>query len=318
MTPPVRWGFLGAGYVASRGMGPAVHASSGAVLHAVASRDADRSRTLEPTKVHASYEQLLDDPEIDVVYISLRNGQHREWVERSLDAGKHVVCEKPLSLTAPDARAMFAAAQRNERLLVEAVWAQWHPRFARMIELVRSGALGEVHGIESRFTFTSDDLDGNYRLDPTMGGGALLDVGCYQAHAWVAIAGHATPVTLTAVQRVVGPTAVDLTTGATAQIGSHITAALHCSFVEEAAQSLMIRGSVATVRTGRGEAFTTWREPSSLWVSDTEEHFGPVDAFVTMTDAVSSRVRGEDAWVVPPAQSIRVSELLDAIRETDT
>lgn len=315
---PVRWGFLGAGYVASRGMAPAVHAARGAVLHAVASREKDRSRTLEPAKVHASYEHLLDDPEIEVVYISLRNGQHREWVERSLAAGKHVVCEKPLALHAADARAMFIAAERNERLLVEAVWAQWHPRSVRMVDLAASGALGVIAGIESRFTFTSDDLDGNYRLDPTMGGGALLDVGCYQVHTWVAVAGETAAVDLTHVERLVGPTAVDLTTRVSAQIDNCITAALHCSFVEQAAQSLMIRGSVETIRTGRGEAFTTWREPSSLWVGDTEEHFEPVDAFVTMTEAVSARIRGEDTWVVPPAQSVRVSELLDAIRETAT
>lgn len=310
---PVRWGFLGAGFVASRGMGPAVHAATGTTLFAVASRDPERSRTLEPVRVHPTYEALLDDPDVDVVYISLRNGQHREWVERALRAGKHVVCEKPLALTAADARSMFAVAAEVDRLLVEAVWAQWHPRFRRLVHLARSGALGELTAIDSRFTFTSDDLDGNYRLDPTMGGGALLDVGCYQAQAWVALTGGADALRVRQVDRVLGPTGVDLTTVAEVQLGAALRASMHCSFVEPAAQALTVSGTSASARCGDGEAFTSWREPSSLWVGGAEERFGTVDAFVVMTEAISARVRGEEAWVVPAVQSIRTAEILDLL-----
>ena len=106
----VNWGFLGAGFVASRGLAPAVHASRGANLYAVASRDEKRSATLEPERVHATYDDLLADERVDAVYISLSNSQHLEWVTKSLEAGKHVLCEKPLGLNASETEKMFACA----------------------------------------------------------------------------------------------------------------------------------------------------------------------------------------------------------------
>jgi predicted dehydrogenase len=152
----VNWGFLGAGFVASRGLAPAVHAAGGAHLYAVASRDEARSATLEPERVHASYDALLADEHVDAVYISLSNSQHIEWVTKSLEAGKHVLCEKPLGLDAAETEAMFDCATRNGRLLIEAVWGRWHPRFARMVQLVSSGAIGDIEHIETAFTFTSE------------------------------------------------------------------------------------------------------------------------------------------------------------------
>ncbi|MGA0195759.1 MAG: Gfo/Idh/MocA family protein [Ilumatobacteraceae bacterium] len=186
----MNWGFLGAGFVASRGLAPAVHLSRGATLYAVASRDQARSATLEPQRVHASYDDLLADERVDAVYISLSNVQHLEWVTKALDAGKHVLCEKPLGLNTSETQAMFDCASRNGRLLIEAVWNRWHPRYQRLIDVVATGGIGDLEHIETAFTFTSEMSD-NYRLNPSMGGGALLDVGCYQAHLWVALTGGA-------------------------------------------------------------------------------------------------------------------------------
>jgi predicted dehydrogenase len=105
-------------------------------LYAVASRDEQRSATLEPERVHATYEDLLADEHVDAVYISLSNSQHLEWVTKSLEARKHVLCEKPLGLNATETEAMFDCASQSGRLLVEAVWGRWHPRFSRMVEVV--------------------------------------------------------------------------------------------------------------------------------------------------------------------------------------
>ena len=308
----VRWGFLGAGYVASRAMAPAVHEAEGAVLHAVASRDEARSRALEPTAVHAGYRELLDDANVDAVYISLTNAQHWQWVIAALEAGKHVLCEKPLALNAAVARDMFDAARRADRLLVEASWVRWHPRFRRMEHLAGSGVLGAVTAIDSAFTFTGEMTD-NYRLAPELGGGALLDVGCYQAQAWVAFTDGASDVVIDSVDRTVGDTGVDLTTRATATLSGNIRAAMVSSFALPATQSLVVAGTEAIMRTGGGEAFTSWRESSSLIVGDREEAFEPVDAFVVMVEAVSMRIRGGGGWVVPPRDSIRSAEILDAI-----
>jgi len=308
----VNWGFLGAGFVASRGLAPAVHASRGAHLYAVASRDEARSATLEPERVHATYDSLLADERVDAVYISLSNSQHREWVTKSLDAGKHVLCEKPLGLNAQETEEMFATASRSGRLLVEAVWGRWHPRFARMVEVVASGAIGSIEHIETAFTFTSEMTD-NYRLNPLMGGGALLDVGCYQAHAWVALTNGAIDLEIEELSRVMGQTGVDLTTDVSVRINGAVTAHAVSSFALPSKQQFIVQGSSGTMRTGVGESFTTWNEASSLHINDAVEDFPITNAFVEMVENVSRVIEGEEGWIVPSADSIRVAHILDSI-----
>ena len=308
----VNWGFLGAGYVASRGLAPAVHTSRGANLYAVASRDEQRSATLEPERVHATYEDLLADERVDAVYISLSNSQHLEWVTQSLEAGKHVLCEKPLGLNATETEAMFASAAASDRLLVEAVWGRWHSRFARMVDVIASGAIGSIEHIETAFTFTSEMTD-NYRLNPLMGGGALLDVGCYQAHAWVALTNGAKDVVIDELSRTVGPTGVDLTTDVSVRINSSITAHSVSSFALPSQQQFIVQGSSGSMHTGVGESFTTWNEASALHINDVVEEFAVTNAFVEMVENVSRVIEGEEGWIVPSADSIRVAHILDSI-----
>ena len=311
----VNWGFLGAGFVASRGLAPAVHASRGAHLYAVASRDEQRSATLEPEIVHATYDDLLADERVDAVYISLSNSQHIEWVTKSLEAGKHVLCEKPLGLNTIETAAMFDSAARNGRLLIEAVWGRWHPRFARMVDLVSSGAIGDIQHIETAFTFTSEMTD-NYRLSPSMGGGALLDVGCYQAHAWVALTKGAADFSITELARTVGPTGIDLTTDVNVRINKNITAHAVSSFALPSNQQFIVQGTQGSFSTVSGESFTTWNEASSLLINNVLEEFPVTNAFVEMVENVSRLIDGEDGWIVSSADSIRVAHILDAIAAT--
>ena len=310
----VNWGFLGAGYVASRGLAPAVHASRGAHLYAVASRDEQRSATLEPERVHATYNDLLADERVDAVYISLSNSQHLEWVTKSLEAGKHVLCEKPLGLNATETEAMFATASQSGQLLVEAVWGRWHPRFSRMVEVVASGAIGNIEHIETAFTFTSEMTD-NYRLNPLMGGGSLLDVGCYQAHAWVALTNGAIGLEIEDLSRAIGPTGVDLTTDVSVRINGTVTAHAVSSFALPSQQQFIVQGSNGSMHTGVGESFTTWNEASSLHINDVVEEFAVTNAFVEMVENVSRVIEGEEGWIVPSADSIRVAHILDSIAQ---
>ena len=308
----VNWGFLGAGFVASRGLAPAVHASRGANLYAVASRDEKRSATLEPKRVHATYADLLADERVDAVYISLSNSQHLEWVTKSLEAGKHVLCEKPLGLNASETESMFACASRNNQHLVEAVWGRWHPRFSRMIEVVANGTLGNIEHIETAFTFTSEMTD-NYRLNPLMGGGALLDVGCYQAHAWVALTNGATDLQISDLSRTVGPTGIDLTTDVSVRINKSITAHAVSSFALPSQQQFIVQGSQGKMQTTAGESFTTWNEACSLQINEVVEEFAVANAFVEMVENVSNVISGKEGWVLPSADSIRVAHILDNI-----
>ena len=309
----VRWGFIGAGYVASRAMAPAVHAANGAILHAVASRDAKRSAELEPVVVHQSYRTLIDDPNVDAVYISLTNVQNKEWVVAALEAGKHVLCEKPLAMNAEEVRTMQAAAQRNGRLLVEAVWTRWQPRMTRMAEVVQRGDLGEPSSISTAFTFRGD-LTGNYRSHPEMGGGALLDVGCYQAHLWLMLLGESVEFSIDNVVTVTGATGIDLTTSAEVVLNRSIRADAVCSFDMDPQQRITVNGTVASMRTGDGEAFTLWKSDATLIIGDTVEKFAPDDAFALMVEDVSAAIRGERNKVFPAPSSLRVTEILDSIR----
>lgn len=309
----VRWGFIGAGYVAGRAMAPAVHAASGASLHAVASRDAKRSAELEPKVVHESYRALIEDPNVDAVYISLTNVQHKEWVVAALEAGKHVLCEKPLALNADEVRTMQTVAARHQRLLVEAVWTRWQPRMKRMAELMQRGDLGEPLSISTAFTFQGD-LTGNYRSQPEMGGGALLDVGCYQAHLWLMLLGESVDFSVENVDVVTGPTGIDLTTSAQVTLNGSTRADALCSFDIAPQQRISVTGSTASMRTGDGEAFTLWKQDATLLIGETVERFAPDDAFALMVEEVSAAIRGERAGVFPASSSLRVAEILDSIR----
>jgi predicted dehydrogenase len=294
-------------------MAPAVHAASGAELYAVASRDAARSAELEPTVVHNSYSDLIDDPNVDAVYISLTNVQHKEWVIAALEAGKHVLCEKPLALNAEEVRIMLNAAERHQRMLVEAVWTRWQPRMKRMAEVIQRGDLGDVLSISSAFTFQGD-LTGNYRSDPTMGGGAVLDVGCYQAHLWLIFLGETVDFALQNVERTVGPTGIDLTTSVQATLNESIRADALCSFDMAPEQRIAVTGSASSMHTGDGEAFTLWKQDATLIIGNTVETFAPDDAFSLMVQDVSAAIRGESSSVFPASSSLRVAEILDSIQ----
>ena len=311
----VKWGFIGAGWIANRATAPAVHAANNAQLFGVASRDAARSKKLEPQNVYDSYQQLLSDPRIEVIYISLGNHQHLEWVTKSLEAGKHVLCEKPLGLNALEVQRMIECSKRCNRLLVEAVWTRWHPRFSRIVELVESGAIGEIKSIESQWGFKSEMTE-NYRLDPLLGGGALLDIGCYQANMWVAVTNGAKELLINKVERKVGPTKIDLTTEVDATIDGKVKAHLVSSFEKDMPQILKIEGSSGVISTEAGEAFSTWREPSSLRVNDHIENFEKVDAFVEMIQQVGEQIASGSGWVMPTSDSLRTANILDQIIES--
>ncbi|MEI7779843.1 MAG: Gfo/Idh/MocA family oxidoreductase [Actinomycetes bacterium] len=311
-TGQVRWGFLGAGFVASLALAPAVRAAKNAQLQVVAARDLQRAQELEPNSCVTSYREVCEADDVDIIYLSLPNGDHLEWVVAALRAGKDVVCEKPLGLSAADVATMTAVAESTGRMLVEAAWNRWHPRTQRISELVgeRTGA----REVTAAFTFNGVP-EGNYRLDPANGGGALYDVGCYAIAAALAVIGA--DVTVTEANASFGPTGVDLTTSAvlTSTLGSaHVLA----SFEQPESQVLRVAAPDFLLEVPH-PAFTSWREESMLRVvaegSDRSEAFPECDAYQLMVEAVSSRHGGDDAWVLPLSSSWETARVLDQIRE---
>jgi xylose dehydrogenase (NAD/NADP) len=177
----LRWGILGPGRIAPR-IVRAVRASSRSTLTAVASRDAGRAATFAATHgirhSFGSYEGLLASPDVDVVYIALPNHLHASWSVRALEAGKHVLCEKPLALTPEDVDAIAAAATRAGRMAAEAFMYLHHPQIRQAIAMARAGELGPLELVSASFSFFLT-YPNDPRLDPKMGGGSLWDVGCY-------------------------------------------------------------------------------------------------------------------------------------------
>jgi D-xylose 1-dehydrogenase (NADP+, D-xylono-1,5-lactone-forming) len=188
----LRWGILGPGRIAPR-LVRGVGGNERSELVAVASRDGARAAAFAAThdigRSFGSYDELLAAPDIDVVYVSLPNHLHAEWTIRALDAGKHVLCEKPLALSVDEVDAISAAAERAGRIAVEAFMYLHHPQILRAIELARSGALGRLELMNGTFSFPLSQAD-DPRIDPSMGGGSLWDVGCYPVSLARRIAGE--------------------------------------------------------------------------------------------------------------------------------
>jgi predicted dehydrogenase len=308
------WGFIGAGRIATIALGPAVHNAKNAKLYAVASRDPIRSAALNPVKVHHSYQDLIDDPDVDAVYISLANDQHIVWSIKAMLAGKDVLCEKPLALNAAQVQEMKDVAEASNRLLVEAVWARFHPRLIRAVQLINEGAIGQLASVDSSFAFESN-LAGNYRLDPAMGGGSLLDVGLYQLHLWLALSQELGELQVQSLTRNISESGVDLTTRFTAQFPSGVQVNALSSFELPAKQHVVITGTAGSIEFVDGQAFTTWKEASSLRVNGVIEEFEKVDAYQLMVEAFSSKLQGGGDWVVPLSESLACAKALDQISQ---
>ena len=178
----VKWGILSTANIGVKRVIPAIIAGQRGVVTAIASRDAGRAAgiaaTFGITRSYDNYQSLLDDPEIDAIYNPLPNHLHVEWTVKALEAGKHVLCEKPIGLNAAEAQAIVAAREQSGMRVIEAFMVRYHPQWHRIRTLVRAGRIGSVRAIQSAFVFSVLDPN-NVRNRADIGGGALYDVGCY-------------------------------------------------------------------------------------------------------------------------------------------
>ncbi|MHC1787743.1 MAG: Gfo/Idh/MocA family protein [Christensenellales bacterium] len=182
MKAPLRYGILGYAGIAYKHVLPALLQADNAVPYALASRSKEKLMEGRARfgfqKLYGDYEALLDDPDVDVVYIPLPNALHKGWTIKAARKGKHVLCEKPLALTEEDCRQMFDACQENGVKLMEAFMYRYTPRLRILQELLASGLIGEIRHIHSNWRFLLTD-NSNVRLSEGLGGGSLRDVGCY-------------------------------------------------------------------------------------------------------------------------------------------
>jgi xylose dehydrogenase (NAD/NADP) len=288
----VGWGVLGAARIAASDVLPAIAASDNGRIVAIASRDPERAKHVaerfDGARPAASYDELLADREIDAVYIPLVNSEHKPWTLRALEAGKHVLCEKPLALNAAEAEEMAAAAQRSGKHLMEAAMYRFHPRTRAFID-----ALTHPIYVQATFGFMLEG-ETDFRLQPAMGGGALLDVGFYAVSVARWILGE--PSQVLARSRLRNGT--DLTTSALLQFPGGETAAVWASFESAEEQDLTVVTRGGTYRLGR---------PFS-WPDE-------VDQYQLMVESFADSVLHDRPVAIPPSESIANMKVLDWIRE---
>lgn len=179
---PVQFGILGVGRIAVKAYLPAINDAANAELAAAASRDLARAESIHPKKAYGSYGELLDDPDVEAVYIATHNGLHLPLTLAALERGKHVLCEKPLANDAAQCAEMIDAAGRADRLLVEAFMYRYHPSILEARRLIDEGAIGTLRTVEAAFSYHMESTT-DVRLNPEWGGGGLLDIGAYCVNA---------------------------------------------------------------------------------------------------------------------------------------
>ncbi|HEX5126948.1 MAG TPA: Gfo/Idh/MocA family oxidoreductase [Rhodocyclaceae bacterium] len=226
----IAWGVLGYARIARMSAIPAMKRTANAHFYGVASRDAAKLAECQTQfkcdKTYPRYEDMLADPHIQAVYIPLPNSLHKEWSIAALRAGKHVLCEKPLAMSAAEAREMAAVARETGCLLMEAFMYRYTDRMRKVREMLDSGVLGQVKHINAGFRFFLDRPN-TIKAQPELGGGALYDVGCYPVNFLGAVTGRK-PITCKAVAEY--DNGVDINLSALMQYDDGLIANIHCGF----------------------------------------------------------------------------------------
>ena len=315
-------GILGAARIA-RLFVEGVQASSKVAIAAVASRDVDRARVFARetgiARVHSSYEALLADPAIDVVYNPLPNSLHAEWSIRAAEAGKHILCEKPLATSAAEVRSMFDAAQRNDVCLAEAYPYRAQPQTLKLRELLEAKAIGRLQIVQASFGFPLGDAS-NIRFNPALAGGALMDAGCYPVSLVRTIAGEC-PKRVHAMACWAG-SGVDLTMVASLEFASGLLAQVSCSFATARHRHAFIAGDGGSIGTtyfnDTSAAFPPLLEVKrgSGWDARRESiETAATNGFLAEADAFHDLVtQGRSHWTgASPQESIDIALTLEAL-----
>jgi D-xylose 1-dehydrogenase (NADP+, D-xylono-1,5-lactone-forming) len=313
----VKWGIISTADI-NRKVIPGAHASPKVELVAVASRDQARAdeyaKTWEIERAYGSYEALLADPEIEAVYISLPNTMHIDWSIKALEAGKHVLCEKPLSRHADQVEAAFDTAERTGRLLSEAFMYRHNPQTKRATELVESGAIGELRLVRSAFSYSLYD-ESNIRLRTDLEGGALMDVGCYPVSGSRLFAGEP--------ERVYGeawfgPSGTDWVFGATLRFQGDVVALIDCGTAMPNRDELEAIGSEGSLFLDDPWHCTVpaieLRRDGNVERIELE----PVDSYRLELENVSDAIRGEGELLLARDDAVGQALALEALHESAT
>lgn len=312
----LRWGILGAARITRRGLIPGIRNSTTGALAALASRDAAKARSWADEfaipRTYGSYPELLADPEIDAVYLPLPNELHRPWVEAAADAGKHVLCEKPLALNAAEARAMVEHCRSRGVILMEAFMWRHHPRAMELRTMVAEGRIGALRLIRASFSFPIEP--GDWRLDPARGAGALWDVGCYGVDAARFFTGGE-PTRYQASARW-SDRGVDLGLAAALEFPGGVLAAIDCAFDQPDRCALELVGSEGSIEVPDAFVAPADSGPSAILRRAGEPErtlrFFAADQYAAMVD-VFDRSVAAGRLLEPAENGLATMEALDAV-----
>jgi predicted dehydrogenase len=316
-----KWGILGSSVIASVCLIGAIKQSNNGLLTAVASRDLSRAKRLqgqyEIPKAYGSYQELIDDPEIDGIYIPLPNNLHYPWALKALDGGKHVLCEKPLALNAIEAREMMDKAKDSKLVLMEALMYRFQPRIKHIQKLVGAGVIGAPKIVRAAFTFHALDKE-NFRFMPEMGGGALLDVGGYCVSI-CRLMFQSEPIEVQAFSEI-GETGVDLTTTAILKFPEGKMGVIECSFTSSLQQTVSVIGTSKSIELPHN-TFIPWDENPYFTMRALDEEIGsPIsipgdDQYRLMVEHFANVCVSKEPLEITPQFSIGNMKVLDDISE---
>ena len=330
MPDAVRWGVLGNATIARKCMLPAISKSGNGCIAVLGTRRPAKAAGLVETcridRLVDDYNAVLSDPRVDAVYIPLPNHLHHHWTIRALEAGKHVLCEKPLACSAREAIEMAEAARNNKKILMEALMYRFHPRSRRIKQLVDQGAVGTPRLVRTAFTFPMDQTllaqRDNPRLNRSMGGGALLDVGCYgvSVAVWLldALPNAVQGLALLDAGRTDG---VDLHFTGTMAFRQGAMAQIEAGFLTALQQTYAVVGSRGAIELPH-DAFIPWEKEACYVMRGPEEETGSrhcatgVDEYRLMVEHFDVVVAEGAAQEITLTESINNMRILDALAES--
>ena len=323
----VRWGILSTADIGMKKVTPAIQAAENCEVVAIASRDNERAAAaasmLGIPAAYGTYEELLAADDVDAVYIPLPNDLHAEWTMKAAASGKHVLCEKPLALDASEAEEMARVCEGAGVKLGEAFMYRHHPTWVEAVRLARSGAIGDLQGVQSWFSYYNDDPE-NIRNRPENGGGAMMDIGCYNINvSRMLFAGE--PVRIEAAVRRDPTMGIDTLSSAVLEFPGGGQATFTCSTRSEDYQRVHIVGSAGRIEIEipfnippdrETRIFiTAGGEPPVAPATETLV-FPPEDQYTIQARLFAQAILDDTPVSVPPADAIANMTVIDAILAT--
>jgi D-xylose 1-dehydrogenase (NADP+, D-xylono-1,5-lactone-forming) len=319
MTNKIRWGVISTSNHAAKRVIPAIHASPDGELVAIASRDATKARAfadkLNIPKSYGTYDELLNDPDVDAIYNPLPNRLHKEWTIKAAEVGKHVLCEKPIGLNAAEAKEMVQVFRDAKLKLAEAFQWRHHPQGQKVRQMVRDGVIGDLKFINAGFSFFFEGLE-NIRMEPDLGGGALYDVGCYPI-ALTRFMTEDEPISVTA-QGNVGPSGIDDLVVATMQFPNGVYAHIQCAFTVPLRRYYEVCGTKGVLKVDY--AYNPIGDRPNLIQHYTHDYqlvetidVGTIDSYTLMVQDFNTAILEDNEPPFPAEDAISNMQVIDAM-----